>query len=189
MTTDLFGPAPAHASHSAEPGGMTASKMTEIYGLPGFRSSPSLCLQRSLANRLRARMGVNGCLDYELTWSISGMASGPPICVLQASEHPKSVKDFGGWQTPTTRDGKGESGKGNRIKRGRRGKLHVANLCDQLVDLGRRDLIKSAPFRCLLMGVPIEWEKCAPSAMPSSRKLRRSSFPLTPIAARDEVIV
>lgn len=172
---DLFGLEAAPASHSAELAGMTASRTDAIYGLPGFRSSKSLGLQRSLANRLRARLAENGCPDYALTWNLWDIASGPPICVLLASERHKSVKDFGGWQTPTTRDGKGESGKGNRIKRGRHGKLHVANLCDQLVDLGRRDLIKPGPFRCSLMGVPIEWESCAPTATPSSRRSRQNS--------------
>jgi hypothetical protein len=63
----------------------------------------------------------------------------------------------GYWHTPTTRDAKGQSGRGNRIRRGRRGKLHVANLCDQLVDIGRPDLVRSATFREWLMGLPIGW--------------------------------
>ena len=66
------------------------------------------------------------------------------------------------WQTPTTRDAKGQSGAGNRIKRGRNGRLHVANLCDQLWDCGRLDLIRSATFREWLMTLPIGWTACAP---------------------------
>lgn len=70
--------------------------------------------------------------------------------------------ESGFWQTPTTRDGKGQSGKGNRIKRGKNGRLHVANLCDQIVDCGRPDLVRSIPFRYSLMGWPIGWTDSAP---------------------------
>ncbi len=61
----------------------------------------------------------------------------------------------------------------HRIRRGKNGRLHVANLCDQLVDIGRRDLVRSSLFRCLLMGYPTSWEDAADMAMPSFRKSRR----------------
>lgn len=61
---------------------------------------------------------------------------------------------FSFWQSPTTRDAKGQSGRGNRIKRGNGDRLHVANLCDQLEDMGRHDLIRSVSFRETLMGWP-----------------------------------
>ena len=48
--------------------------------------SPSAGLQRSLANRLQARMAGSGSPLYVLTWSDWDMPAGPPICRLRASE-------------------------------------------------------------------------------------------------------
>lgn len=78
--------------------------------------------------------------------------------------------ESGFWQTPTTRDGKGQSGKGNRIKSGKGGRLHVANLCDQIVDCGRPDLVRSISFRYSLMGWPDGWTDFAPLAMDKFRQ-------------------
>jgi hypothetical protein len=47
------------------------------------------------------------------------------------------------------------------LKRGRNGRLHIANLCDQLVDFGRPDLVRSTTFREWLMGLPIGHTVCA----------------------------
>lgn len=107
------------------------------------------------------------------------MQSGLPVCVLLASVRRNGASESTGWQTPTTRDGKGQSGRGNRIRRGKNGRLHVANLCDQLVDIGRPDLVRSGGFRCWLMGYPESWDDAGVTAMPSSRKSRRSSLPLS----------
>ena len=47
-------------------------------------------------------------------------------------------------------------------KRGKNGNLHVANLCDQIVDLGRPDLVRSVTFRLWLMGWPEGWTNLEP---------------------------
>lgn len=90
----------------------------------------------------------------------SGECSERPPLVPHSTE---SVSGY--WQTPTTRDAKGQSGRGNRIRRGRNGKLHVANLCDQIVDLGRPDLVRSVKFRLMLMGWPEEATSFEPLEM------------------------
>ena len=83
---------------------------------------------------------------------------------------PSTEHESGFWQTPTTRDGKGQSGKGNREKRGKNGRLHVANLCDQIVDCGRPDLVRSIEFRYSLMGWPSGWTDCEPLEMDKFRQ-------------------
>ena len=63
-------------------------------------SSPSAALQLSLESRLRARMDVNGSVEYALTWSTWDMLAGVPICRLRASARRTSGSGFGGWPTP-----------------------------------------------------------------------------------------
>ena len=69
-------------------------------------SSPSASLQRSLENRLRARMGVNGSPEYALTWKHWDMPAGLPICALRASARRTSGNDSIGWATPQAADSK-----------------------------------------------------------------------------------
>lgn len=76
-------------------------------------SSPSAGLQRSLENKLRARMGANGSPEYGLTWSLWDMPSGPPICRLRASARRISGSAFSGWPTPQAHDAH-PRGAGNR---------------------------------------------------------------------------
>lgn len=70
--------------------------------------SPSADLQRSLENRLRARLDANGSPEYALTWKHWPMQSGPPICALRASGHRISDSDCGGWPTGKASDWKGD---------------------------------------------------------------------------------
>lgn len=69
-------------------------------------SSPSASLQRSLENRLRARMGVNGSQEYALIWKHWDMPAGLPICALRASARRTSGNDSIGWATPQANDSK-----------------------------------------------------------------------------------
>jgi hypothetical protein len=121
---------------------------------------------------------------FTLTWKPQATPSGREYFLLRASAPRNDDTGLGSWQTPTTRDGKGESGKGNRTKRGKPGKPHVANLCDQLVDLGRRDLVRSSEFRNHLMGYPTSWEDAAPTATRSSRKSPQKSSQPTCLAEK-----
>src|SRR5277367_5157346 len=79
-----------------------------------LNSSPSLSLQRSLENRLRARMDVNGSPEYALTWKEWDMPAGLPICALRASARRKSANGSTGWPSPqvTNSQGAGEHGEG-----------------------------------------------------------------------------
>lgn len=152
-----------------------ASPISVTFGLHGSGSLKSAVLSQSLGNKLRDNLASRGSTLFRLTWKERVTPSGRRIYALRASVLRMRGRGSIGWQTPTPRDGKGESGKGNRIKRGKNGRLHVANLCDQIVDLGRRDLLRSTLFRCALMGLPIEWEQCAAMATLLLRRSRKSS--------------
>lgn len=108
---------------------------------------------------------LGGLDGFSETWPRWGLMRDGECSELIGLEPRNIENESGYWQTPTTRDGKGQSGKGNRIKRGKNGKLHVANLCDQIVDLGRPDLVRSIEFRYSLMAWPSGWTDCAPLAM------------------------
>lgn len=116
-----------------------------------------------------------GWEPFSQTFPRSGMMRNGELSALKDLDHRRIENASGYWHTPTTRDAKGQSGRGNRVRRGRNGNLHVANLCDQLVDIGRPDLVRSVTFREWLMGLPIGHTALDPSATPSSRKSRKSS--------------
>jgi len=175
LTTDLFGLEVVHANRSAVRGRGSDLKTLATSGPTGTLSFSNVGLQSFLENRLKALLPGCGLTLFTLTWKQQATPSGRQYCLLRASAPRSVVTGLGSWQTPTTRDGKGESGRGNRTKRGKPGKPHVANLCDQLVDLGRRDLVRSSRFRCHLMGYPTSWEDAAPTVTPSCRKSQRTS--------------
>ena len=98
------GPAPVHVSRFRARDAGRAMPTNDTSGPLFTASSPSAALQRSLENRLRARMGANGSPEYALTWKHWDMPAGPPICALRASARRTSGSGFSGWPTPTAQD-------------------------------------------------------------------------------------
>ncbi len=84
--------------------------MSDTYGLFSDPSSPTVALQSSLENKLRASLDMNGSMEFVLTWSRQAMQSGPPISVLRASARPIDARGFIGWLTPSARDWKDTPG-------------------------------------------------------------------------------
>ena len=99
-TTSPCGPAPVPVSRFRARDSAKAMPTNDTSGPLFTHSSPSAALQRSLENKLRARMDVNGSPEYALTWKTWDMPSGPPICRLRARARRKSDNAFGGWATP-----------------------------------------------------------------------------------------
>lgn len=100
----LSGPGVVHANRSATPGKGKGLKTSDTSGRKCEDLSPSASLQRSLENRLQARLDVNGSPEYALTWKRWDMQSGEPICALRASGRRTSGKDFSGWPTCMVED-------------------------------------------------------------------------------------
>ncbi len=104
---DLFGQEVAPVSRSPR---RVKGKGRQTSGISGPKCvdlSPSACLQRSLANRLRARMEGRGSPEYSLTLKSWDMPLREPIFALRASGRRISDSGFSGWPTPDTPSGGG----------------------------------------------------------------------------------
>jgi len=95
------GPDHALASLSARQAEDLGFMTSATYGLPSAGLSTSAALQQCLANRLRARLDVNGSPEYSLTWKEWDISGQEPICALRASGRRTSGNDCSGWPTPT----------------------------------------------------------------------------------------
>ena len=102
------GPGAAHVSLSRSLPQIGKEWRTRDTFGPSFGdSSPGDSLQRSLENRLRARLDGIGSLEYKLTWKHWDIGSGRLICALRASTPRTSGRGCIGWPTATVRDQKG----------------------------------------------------------------------------------
>jgi hypothetical protein len=158
------------AKTSVSPGAATASTAS---GPDSGWSRPASFAKWDPASctwRTRQCSLIEDSTEFSGTWPAWGSMLDGECSELTPLARRSTESESGYWQTPTTRDGKGQSGKGNRIKRGKGGRLHVANLCDQIVDCGRPDLVRSIPFRYSLMGWPHGWTGCEPLEMDRFRQ-------------------
>lgn len=114
---DQYGQEAVPVSRFRAPDSTKVMPTNDISGPLFTDSSPSASLQYFLESRLRAKMGVNGSLLFDLIWKHWNMLSGPQICALRASGRRISDSDCGSWPTPCQQDGpKGGSAQGtNRL--------------------------------------------------------------------------
>jgi len=200
-TTDQSGPDHVPVSRFRARASKKAMTTNDTSGPLFTNSSPSADLQRSLENRLRANLDVNGSPEYALTWKMHDMQSGPPICALRASGRRTSGKGFSGWPTPKEQNSRGPSIKRDGLwdvaqtagwgtPQAHDHKVGVntdfqtvavqAFLCGEApgssAQTGKSDASRLNPaFSLWLMGYPIEWARCAVRVTRSSRKSPRPS--------------
>lgn len=84
----------------AQGAGISGSPTSVTCGRISTSSSRSAALQRSLANRLRARTDLSGSPEYALRWKDWPTHLGPPICALRASARRTSGSGCSGWPSP-----------------------------------------------------------------------------------------
>lgn len=162
-TTAPSGQAPVLANLSARPDAEARLTTNDTSGPLFTASSPSATLQRSLENRLRARLAGLGSPLFDLTWSTWDMPSGPPICRLRVSGRVTFGDDCGGWPTPAARDYRDISSTGKAYAASR--KHHQPSAVTVAYERG---FVTSQIPEVLsgLMGYPVQWVKCAASVMP-----------------------
>ena len=103
-TTGQSGPDHVPVSRFRERDSEKAMTTNDTSGPLFTASSPSADLQRSLENRLRQNLDLNGSPEYALIWKAVDMPAGPPIYRLRASARRTSGSGFGGWPTTSAND-------------------------------------------------------------------------------------
>lgn len=149
--TGTFGPARVRASDSRAP--HVGGWWLRIFGRSGHGSSLNADLARCLVNRLSTNAGQ--ILSYS-TWSIWATKSGRRWCRLALSVSTMRANGFTLWATPTS----------------------TANqACPSMQKWpGCRGIVVTPDAWGRRMGYPGTWLRSLDSAMPSSRRSRRSSL-------------
>lgn len=184
------------ASRSAVLGENSERKILAICGRFSERLFTSSTLQQLLANRLRAKMDVNGSPEYLLTWKEWDMPLRAPICALRASQRRTQDSGFIGWPTPTcpTKTNGHQAGnnryvnaslailrqlRGWNTPRATDGKNGGPNqsggaLSHDWATMGFTGVLTPELSRWL-QGYPTEWTSCGATGMQSCRSLPRNS--------------
>ena len=106
---DLYGLAPAPASHSAWLAWVVGSTTSGTFGPSGSTSLSSAALRSSLVSRLKQRLGTAGSTLFKLTWKESVTPSRLSVSLLRASARRISDSACGSWPTPITNDALGST--------------------------------------------------------------------------------
>ena len=185
--TNQFGQALVRANLSAGQAKARGLLTSGTYGLRFSILSSSADLASFLVSKLKLRLNGLGLTLYNLTWKVRTTPLGRRYLRLRASERRTNGNVYSSWLTPTAT----EMNHGTiafHARRKRKAKPEAQfRLGDQcILRFGMTMLergettenniswkIDPAHTRWL-MGYPVEWDACAPTVTPSSRKLRRS---------------
>src|SRR5208283_826912 len=192
----LSGLAPAPASPSAPREREKDSPMSGTSGRRGSISSGSVSLQSLLASRLKDRLEGRGSTLYSLTWKDAVTPAGRSFSLLRASARRISDTELTGWPTPTKGNADGSQMAKDASPTGVRpdgskatvalpaiaqlagpARLTASGILQtgSTAETTNRGQLNPEHSRWL-MGLPIGWENCAPTATRSASRRPKPSL-------------